>query len=66
MPNAVLEVAVMGSTPNSRVVTGALNMYTPPDKKGSLTIPHGGRVGRWMSSFLDENSVLLNYRYGSP
>jgi hypothetical protein len=63
MPSGILEVAVLGSEPHGIVVTSAVNMYTQPDKKGSLNLPHGGRVGRWMGNFLDMHSVLLNYKF---
>jgi hypothetical protein len=63
MPNAIVEVAVMGSAKHSRVMDGVSAMYSPPDRNGGVNIPHGGRVGRWIVSFLDEHSVLLNYHY---
>lgn len=63
LPNAIVEVAVMGSAQHSRVMDGVANMYDPPKADGSVSIPHGGRVGRWIVSFLDMNSVLLNYHF---
>jgi hypothetical protein len=61
LPESIIEVAAMGSAPRSRVILAALAHYTPPSKTGQLTIPHGGRIGRWFASDLDEHSVILNW-----
>jgi hypothetical protein len=58
----MVEVAVLGSAPRSRVIMGTLNEYAPVTN--ALTgFPGGGMVARWMAFFFDENTIIFNYHH---
>jgi len=69
-PDTVLDVAVLGATPQSPQILGAISVYHEKWVfDNSLVVPvihmlpQGGNVGRWINRFLDTSCFILGHHY---